>query len=280
MLAPFARLLSDRAEGQAIGAFTAYDLEGATAVLRAARAAGAGVIILVGMRSFTAPDGPLLLSALVAAAARADVAACVQLDHCDDLEVIAAALEAGAGAVMADASKRPYEDNVAFVAEAVALAARHGASVEAELGAITGDEDVARAVAAGALTDPDQAVDFIGRTRADCLAVSIGNVHGIYREPPRLDLDRLAEIHRRCPTPLSLHGASGIPDATVSDAIGRGIAKINVNTELRAAYLEATAVTIARTVDGSRLADLHDAQVSAVEAVVAAKLAAFGEGGS
>jgi ketose-bisphosphate aldolase len=278
MLTPFHALLAGRRSGSAVGAFTAYDLEGATAVLRAGARANAGVILLIGSKSFASEDGALLLDAIVAAAARApDVRACVQLDHCGDLGLIEAALAAGAGAVMADGSGLSYENNVAFVSSAVELARHCGAGVEAELGTINGDEDVAQAVAAGALTDPDEAVDFIGRCGAHCLAVSIGNVHGLYREPPQLDFDRLTSIRGRCPVPLSLHGASGISDAIVAHAIRSGIAKINVNTELRAAYLEVTMRRTPELLDGGRLADLHAAQVAAVQAVVAAKLAAFEE---
>ena len=280
MLTPFADLLAGHRDGLAVGAFTCYDLETATAALHAAAAAGAGVILLIGARSFTGAGGDLLLAALVAAARRGQAAACVQLDHCNDLAVIEAALEGGAGAVMADGSALAYEQNVQFVASAVELARAQGASVEAELGGIAGDEDVAEAVAAGALTDPAEALDFIGRTAADCLAVSIGNVHGSYREPPRLDWARLDAIRAQLGTPLSLHGASGIPDELIRRAIAAGIAKINVNTELRQAYLAATEGMIGSVLAGSRLNALHTAQVSAVEGVIAAKLRAFDTGGS
>ena len=280
MLTPFADLLSGRRDGLAVGAFTCYDLETATAALHAAAAAGAGVILLIGARSFTGAGGDLLLAALVAAARRGQAAACVQLDHCDDLAVIEAALEGGAGAVMADGSALAYEQNAQFVASAVELARAYGASVEAELGGIAGDEDVAEAVAAGALTDPAEALDFVGRTAADCLAVSIGNVHGSYREPPRLDWARLDSICAQLGTPLSLHGASGIPDELIRRAIAAGIAKININTELRQAYLAATEGMIGSVLAGSRLNALHTAQVSAVEGVIAAKLRAFDTGGS
>jgi tagatose 1,6-diphosphate aldolase GatY/KbaY len=280
VLTPFADLLSGRRDGLAVGAFTCYDLETATAALHAAAAAGAGVILLIGARSFTGAGGDLLLAALVAAARRGQAAACVQLDHCDDLAVIEAALEGGAEAVMADGSALAYEQNAQFVASAVELARAYGASVEAELGGIAGDEDVAEAVAAGALTDPAEALDFVGRTAADCLAVSIGNVHGSYREPPRLDWARLDAIRAQLGTPLSLHGASGIPDELIRRAIAAGIAKININTELRQAYLAATEGMIGSVLAGSRLNALHTAQMSAVEGVIAAKLRAFDSGGS
>jgi len=275
MLTPFAELLGQRAAGTAVGAFTAYDLEATTAVLRAAAAAGTGVIILIGVRSYMDSDGTLLLAAVLAAAERAEARVCVQLDHCDDIALIESALAAGAGAVMADGSALSYEENVVFVKRAVELARRHGASVEAELGSVLGNEDVAEALAAGGLTDPAQAGDFIARTGADLLAVSIGNVHGVYRDPPNLDFERLAQIARVTRAPLSLHGASGIPDAMVQRAITTGIAKINVNTELRAAYLAATDAQLAAVIDGSRLAALHSAQVAAVTAAVSDKLQAF-----
>lgn len=275
MLTSFAELLADRAEGTAVGAFTAYDLEATAATLRAAAAAEAGVIILIGSRSYTQRDGALLMAAVLAAAERSEARACVQLDHCTDIGVIDSALAAGAGAVMADGSALGYEENVAFVNLAVEIARRYGAAVEAELGAILGDEDVAEAVAAGALTDPAQAADFIARTGSDLLAVSIGNVHGLYRDPPNLDFERLAEIAAVSPVPLSLHGASGIPDEMVQRAIATGIAKLNVNTELRGAYLTATEAHLPMVLNGSRVAALHAAQVDAVKAVVSDKLQAL-----
>jgi len=278
MLVSFGELLGERRPRSAVGAFTAYDLEQVVAILNAAGAAGAGAIILIAARSYAESGGPVLLAALLAAAASSDARACVQLDHCDDLALIEAALAAGAGAVMADAAALEYEANIEFVARAVELARGYGAGVEAELGAIAGDEDVAVAVAAGALTDPSQAAEFVARTGADCLAVSIGNVHGTYRSPPVLDWDRLDAIEAVAGAPLSLHGASGIPDQMVRRAIGAGIAKVNVNTELRGAYLHATAEVIGPLLEGSRLAALHAAQVRAVHDVVAAKLRTLGAG--
>ncbi len=271
MRVSFAGLLAT-ADRSAVGAFTCYDLEVAAAVLQSAGDRGQGVILLIGGRSFTDPHGRLLLAALIAAADASDTRACVQLDHCDDLEVIEAALERGAGAVMADGSGRPYAENIEFVRRATEVAARSGAGVECELGGITGDEDVAEAVAAGALTEPAQAVEFMLATGADCLAVSIGNVHGVYRGLPDLDWQRLAQIRSCVAAPLSLHGASGIPAEMLERAIDSGIAKVNVNTELRQAYLEATAETIGGVLASAHVARLHAAQTAAVCRVVEQKL--------
>ena len=275
MLTPFADLLAARREGTAVGAFTCYDLETATAVLRSADEAGVGVTLLIGARSFTERGGDLLLAALVAVAGRAATAACVQLDHCDDLSTIEAAFAAGAGAVLADGSALPYEQNVELVARAVELGRAHGGLVEAELGGIAGDEDIAVAVASGALTDPSEASRFMAETGAGCLAVSIGNVHGIYRTPPALDWARLDAIRAGVSAPLSLHGASGLSADLVRRSIAAGIAKINVNTDLRHAYLAATADVIGSVIEGSRLGALHASQVAAVGEAVRRKLCAF-----
>ena len=183
MLVPFSQLLEEAASrGAAVGAFTCYNLETAAGVLRAAAERRCGVVLLVSKQSFTAPDGPLLVSALVAAAASAPVRACVQLDHVRELEPIETAFRLGVGAAMAGGSKLPLEGN----ADYVRAAARSG-EVEAELGGIEGDEDVATAAATGALTEPDEAAWFAERSGAVCLAVSIGNVHGAYRHPPATD---------------------------------------------------------------------------------------------
>jgi tagatose 1,6-diphosphate aldolase GatY/KbaY len=268
VLARFSELLARaRSSDSAVGAFTCYNLETAVGVLRAAEARRCGVVLLVSEKSFLAPGGQLLLVALVAAAARSDAPVCIQLDHVRELGPIAAVFELGAGAVMADGSRLGLEANAEFVRTAA-----RGGEVEAELGGIEGDEDVATAVAAGALTDPEEAAWLADRAQAVCLAVSIGNVHGAYRDPPALDWARLEEIRRRVSIPLSLHGASGLPDDDLRRAIGLGISKINVNTELRACYLDVTAERVEGVREGARVLELNLAQAEAVADVVTAKL--------
>jgi ketose-bisphosphate aldolase len=276
MLASLSALLTDRARRHgAVAAFTSYDLETATATIAAAEEAGAPLILLMSREAFASPRGEHLLVALVAVAEAARVPCCVQLDHVADLELMQRALELGARALMADGSELPLEDNRELVRQAVALANQHGAEVEAELGHIAGGEDVAEAAHAGRLTDPDEAAAFVAYSGAACLAVSIGNVHGTYASPPKLDWARLEAVRAATPVPLSLHGASGIPDDDLRRAIALGVAKVNVNAELRDAYLTATDRDIDRARDGLRLLELHERQREAVKAVAAAKLANF-----
>jgi tagatose 1,6-diphosphate aldolase GatY/KbaY len=271
VLARFSELLTEaRTRDSAVGAFTCYNLETAVGVLRAAEARRRAVILLVSEKSLSTPGGSLLLSALVAVADRSAVPACVQLDHVRELEPIEAAFALGAGAVMADGSKLGVAENADFV-----RAAARGGEVEAELGGIEGDEDVAKAVAAGGLTDPDEAAWFSERSGAGCLAVSIGNVHGAYQEPPALDWARLEEIRRRVEVPLSLHGASGLSDDDLRRAIRLGVSKVNVNTELRERYVEVTAERIETLRDGARVLELNLVQANSIAELAAAKLDAF-----
>lgn len=275
MLTSFRDLLDERrAAGAAAGAFTCYDVTTALGVVQAAEARKVPVVFLVAEASLRAPSGRLLLPALLAVADAARIPACVQLDHVADDELIDKALAGGIGAVMADGSKLPEAKNASFVS---AVRRRAGvAGVEAELGHIEGGEDVAAATEAGALTDP-QAVDaFVTATGCDCLAVSIGNVHGRYAAPPQLDWERLAQIRERVDIPLSLHGASGLPDDDVRCAIALGVCKVNVNTELRERYLAQLEVGLPAARAGLRLLDLEAGVIDAVAGVVAAKLDALG----
>jgi tagatose 1,6-diphosphate aldolase GatY/KbaY len=276
MLCAFTDLLAEsRAAGRGLGAFTCYDLETARGVLAAATARRRGVVLLVSCAAFAPPGGQELLAGLRAAAARSPARACVQLDHVGDLGLIERAFEAGAGAVMADGSRLPLEENAALVRAAAVLARSCGGAVEAELGHVSGDEDVATAAAAGRLTDPSAVAAFVADTGAACLAVSIGNAHGVYAVAPALDWERLEAVRRATGVALSLHGASGLPDAMVRRAIVSGITKVNVNTELREAYLAATEQALGPARDGARVLELHGRQAAAVQAVAAAKLAHY-----
>jgi len=273
----FAAALAEAASaGRAVGAFTCYDLLGLEAVVRAAQARAAPVIVLVGPGSFAAEGGDRLVAAFRAAAADADVPVLLQLDHVADRELIARAAAAGVDAVMADGSRLPGDENLDF-SSAVAEELRPlGIAVEAELGRVEGDEDLAALAAAGALTDPAEAAAFVRASGVGCLAVSIGNVHGHYASTPALDWERLERL-RDAGAPLSLHGASGLPDADVRRAVSLGIAKVNVNTELRAAYFGALD-SVGVHAEGLDLRGLGEQVIEAVADTVGGKLALLGWG--
>ena len=273
-----ALLRSARDGGYAIGAFNVYNLEGVRAVVAAAEAGSSPAMLQVHPAALKHGGRPL--AALCLAAAReAAVPTAVHLDHSASIADIRAALDAGLASVMADGSDLPYADNVAFTRSATALVHERGGIVEGELGRLTGTEDdltVPENLAK--LTDPDQAVDFVAHTGVDALAVCIGNVHGRYRSEPRLDFERLSAIGRAVHVPLVLHGASGLPDAMVRRTIELGVCKLNVNTEVREAYLGA----LKRRLDSARppdLLELMQGSVRAMQEVISAKLRLFGSAG-
>ena len=208
-LGTLSQILSQSPAGRAVVAFTCYDVETALGVMRAAVAAQTPVIALIGKRSYTGAEGRSLAVAIKAVLEATPIPTCLQLDHCDDLDVISNALDDGFSAIMADGSTLDFERNVDLVRNAVALSAGR-ADVEAELGRLTGDEDVASPTTPGAYTDPVQAGKFVRLTDAACLAVSIGNVHGSYLEAPQLDWPRLEQIRSHVTRPLALHGASDV----------------------------------------------------------------------
>lgn len=276
MLVPFGELLADAAsDRRAVGGFTAYNLETGAAVVEAAALHETGVMLLISEQAFSSRVGQALASGLLAVAGRASVPCCVQLDHVGSLQTIEAAFEAGIGAVMADGSKLSYAENVALVTGAVRLGARFGGAVEAELGRVEGDEEVASAAARGKLTDPDQAGTFVAQTGASCLAVSIGNSHGRYTRTPELDLERLERIDSVTTVPLSLHGASGLRDGDVIATIQRGIRKVNINTELRDRYFDIVAERLRELRAGARLLALQEELIAALAEAVKSKLTVF-----
>jgi ketose-bisphosphate aldolase len=262
--------------GRAVGAFTCYDLLGFEAVVRAAESYCAPVIVLVSPSSFTAEGGGRLVRAFGAAAKASSVEVLVQLDHAGDGRLIERAADCGVEAVMADGSKLPFAENLAFVRSVVGSMRPRGVGVEAELGRVEGHEDEAGETLSGATTKPGEAEEFVKQSGVDCLAVAVGNVHGHYSGTPELDWGRLEEVRGRISAPLSLHGASGLPEADLERAVSLGVAKFNVNTELRTAYFRRLGEDLGVNAATVNLKSLGDGVVAAVQEVVEAKLCAFG----
>lgn len=291
MLISLKELLSKaEAARYAVGAFNVYNLEGVKAVITAAEVSHSPVILQVHPKALDF-GGVGLLKLCLTAAEQSDIPVCVHLDHAQGLDTIQQAIDGGILSVMADGSHRLFEENVALVREVVALARPLHISVEAELGRLSGTEDGSTVEAMQArMTDPDQADDFVSRTGIDCLAVCIGNVHGHYSGDPNLDFTKLKAIKDRVPVPLVLHGASGLPKEMVRRAITLGVTKINVNTDLRRAYLSAVSSLLSKDHEEFSTAEPPDLEVPdlldvmgvsahAMQAVVIEKIAAFGSVG-
>ena len=122
-------------------------------------------------------------------------------------------------------------------------------SVEAELGRVGGMDLAATHRAENVLTDPAEVARFVEQTRVDSLAVSIGTSHGVYQSLPKLNIERLKELHAASPVPLVLHGGSGTPADQVRNAVSEGICKMNIYADCRIAMrrgLEKAACSLSR----------------------------------
>ncbi len=160
------------------------------------------------------------------------VAAALQIDHCLQFDMLVKCLRAGYTALMVETGHLGYDENVAFMRRVVEMAHAADVCVEGELGRIGGTEDD-MTHEQQALTVPQEAARYVADTGVDYLAVAIGTAHGVYKGEPHVDLARLSDIAALIDLPLVLHGASGVPDETVRRAIGLGIAKVNVATDLK-----------------------------------------------
>ena len=153
----------------------------------------------------------------------------VHLDHAEDRALVAQALALGLNSVMYDGSKLDYAANVAATAEVVREAHAAGVSVEAGPGEVGGKDGVH---APGVRTRPSEAVDFVGATGVDALAVAVGTSHAMTERTASLDLGLIRELHAAIRVPLVLHGSSGVPDGELTRAVEAGMTKINISTHL------------------------------------------------
>jgi len=268
-------LRAAREDGRAIIGFSIYNLEQGLGVVRAAEAEGVPVLLQAGASAFTYAGCEPLAALATGLAAAAKVPVGVHLDHATDLGQIDACVRLGYTSVMFDGSALSFEDNVRLTCEVVTRAHRLGVWVEAELAGIAGDEDQSIPAEATELTDPDMAAQFVAATRVDALAVAVGNVHGIPTRPVSLDLDLLARIADAVAIPLVLHGGSGLHDDEVRAAIALGVAKLNVNSELRRAFRREVLCLSDDPPLGDGLAQLLGPAIDATEAVARQKLRAF-----
>lgn len=227
-------LLSDAAShGYAVPSFCVWNAEAMDCVMRVATECRAPVILMNGPGEFSLLQPDTMASAAKAVAAKYAVRAALHLDHGDSLEQVVACLSAGYTSVMLDFSARPYAENAAALRQVAQRAHPLGVTVEGEIGHVgKADTITTEGGSDSTLTVPAEAARYAAETGVDVLAVSIGNAHGQYTRLPRLDFDRLAEIHKAVRVPLVLHGGSGTPEADIRKAISLGIAKINVATEL------------------------------------------------
>lgn len=273
-LVPMKELLT-RAEKQncAVGAFSVGNMEMVRGVLRAAQEKNQPVILQIAEKRLASSPLALMAPMMVSAAKNASVDVAVHLDHGLTVACVKEALQYGFTSVMLDASLLPFDENISITKEVVAMAAAYGATTEAELGVVGGNEgDTAKHEIQ--CTDPQKAKEFVERTGVDALAVAIGNAHGNYPVLPELRFDILQQIRQTVSCPLVLHGGTGMSDFQFRKAISLGIRKINIAT----ASFDALANAAQKYLAGCDTADyfqLSEEMVRGVAANVARHLQIF-----
>jgi fructose-bisphosphate aldolase class II len=243
-----------QAEGFAVGAFNANNMECVQAVIETAEEEQSPVILQVSQGAIAYAGLEFATMLVKTAAELATVPVVLHLDHGTDFLQNVRCLRAGFTSLMFDGSSLPLDENIKITRKITEIAHAVGVPVEAELGKIPKVEDnLTQEQVDNLMADPEQAQRFVEETDCDSMAVAIGSVHGMKESIQPLNIERLDEIKQRTGLPLVLHGASGVlctrADAaekgvkleshqgTLEDAIKHGISKVNVATELSMAYL-------------------------------------------
>ncbi|MCM1126861.1 MAG: class II fructose-bisphosphate aldolase [Lachnospiraceae bacterium] len=215
---------------------------------------------------------------LIPMARKASVPVCVHYDHGLTFERCMQALRLGFTSIMYDCSTASYEENVRKVAEMVKICRAMDVTVEGELGHVgdnAGDGKLENPE--DYFTDPDTAVDFVERTGVDALAVAVGNAHGDYAFPPKLDFKRIETISQKTGLPLVLHGGSGLADDDFRRAVRLGISKVNIFTDIDKAGKNGIEKGIAA--GAKSMFELIPYEIKAMKEVVSEKVKLFGTAG-
>jgi fructose-bisphosphate aldolase class II len=248
-----------RKNGYAIAAFNIQNLESMKAVVEAATEEKSPAIMQITPSVLKYANLEYITGLAKIAAQTAPVPLTIHLDHGEDYDTAIKCVNAGFSSVMIDGSFLSFNENIAVTKKVVEVAHAKGVSVEAELGKLAGVEERSVEEKEAILTDPQNAVEFVAKTGVDTLAVAIGTSHGAYKfkSQAKLDLERLKTISQKISIPLVLHGASSVPSWIVEkatkygatlegakgvsedqlkQAITLGIAKINIDTDMRLAF--------------------------------------------
>ncbi len=220
--------------GYAIPAFNVYNMETVMGIIRAAEEAKSPVIIQSYSRLFTNEEGYFVSPIVLAAAKRASVPVCFHLDHGAGKTEVIRALRYGASGIMIDNSNLPFDENKKATKEVVEMCDAVGIPVEGELGHIGSVNDAEMQE----FTKVDEAVEFVDKTGVCALAILVGTAHGRYKKAPKLDIQRISDIHKATDAHLVLHGGSGVPDNQLKAAVDAGIRKINFGTDVCYSFLD------------------------------------------
>ena len=238
MLVNMTEMLNKAKEGKyAVGQFNINNLEWTRRILETAEANKAPVILGVSEGAAKYMGGFKTVCGMVKGLLedlKITVPVAIHLDHGQSFENCKKAIDAGFTSVMIDGSHHPIDENIKMTKEVVDYAHAHGASVEAEVGTVGGNED--GVIGGIKYADCAECVRLVKEAGVDALAPALGSVHGPYQGEPVLGFVEMKEIQEATNMPLVLHGGTGIPDEKIQKAISCGTCKINVNTECQLAF--------------------------------------------
>lgn len=223
----------------AVGAFNIFNYLSANAVIQAAEALNTPVILQTSTKTVKAFGPEALASMLQNLARKAKVNVLIHLDHCRDLDLAKACVDAGWDSIMYDGSALPLEENIKNCRTIAAYAHEHGKDVEGEIGRIVGEEEeikVSETEASG--VSVQQTVYFVQQSGIDAVAPAVGTAHGVYIRKPKINFDLVTQLAGQIDTPIVLHGGTGLSEETFRKLIVNGCSKVNISTALKHAYMD------------------------------------------
>ena len=262
-------------------AFNTQNLEVTKGIIQAAETVGSPAIIDVSEGAIKYAGLETIFEIMATCAVHAKVPIALHMDHGKDIEQLKSGIELGFSSVMLDHSHLSFEENVRDTKAMVEFAHAEGAWVQGEIGRIRGSEDwVSVSDMEVLLTDPAEAKRYVEETSVDTLACSVGTVHGIAKirgdAKPHVDVDRIRQIHEITGKPMVLHGASGVEEGVIREAIKNGIAIINIDTEIRLAYSESLRKSLTDQPDEIDPRKIMKPVIDAVAKAAELKLREFG----
>jgi fructose-bisphosphate aldolase class II len=268
----------------AVGAFNVVSLDFIDHILDAALSENSPVILQVAEAHFRYLNLEEIAPILIGAASNVNIPVCIHLDHGKSIKTMIRAIRAGFTSVMYDCSEYPLEDNIRMTRELVDIAHTVGVSVEGELGSVGGEAvgiegPVPHSASKEFFTRVEDADIFVRKSGLDALAISVGNIHGLYKGEPILDFDRIQKIRDRINIPLVLHGGSGISDDDFRKAVSLGICKINFYTGMSQAAIKKVHEFTIKHPESISYPDLAKIALDEVTNVVRQKMKVFGSSG-
>lgn len=256
--------------GYAIGAFNFSNLESLKAIITAAEARRSPIILQIAEGSIAYGGLPYLAALAKTAVEISSLPMAIHLDHGKTQEMVEKCITTGFNSVMIDASHLSLLDNINLTKKVVDFAHQQEISVEAEIGRLDDNRED--------YTDPLEAKELAEKTQVDMLAVAIGSWHGFHNNE-KLDLDLLYRVKEQVKIPLVLHGGSGLSDDDIKRAIKLGIAKINIHSQLRLAFIKGLQKGLLDHPQSDDHREILKYSIKEMQRVVEEKIELFGSGG-